>query len=31
MRLAVCELIADQIDGDEYVDRKILLNARKGV
>ena len=27
----VCELIADQIDGDEYIDRKILLNARKGV
>ena len=26
----VRELIAGQIDGDEYVDRKIMLNARKG-
>ena len=26
----VRELLADHIEGDEYVDRKILLNARKG-
>ena len=26
----VRELLADEIDGDELVDRKILLNARKG-
>ncbi len=25
----VCELLADQIEGDEYVDHKLLLRARK--